>query len=175
MDTGYNQHKLEEVDDGDGCSHNQVVHRGCIPVVGTWDSCTEVEAAVVAEVVLLYIHPCHSGLVEGDIQLHTPELDAVGGKDCNYSNYCKHNQSVECFRFFLCDFVGRQWCLVATLAHHPKGNRAVNLRFPLQTVRQTFLHPGRHQPGCLESPVKIHINKYLNYVVKLMSNQAAIV
>lgn len=159
--TGYNPDKLVAVDEGDDCNHNQVVRRGCSPVVGTWDSCTVVGVVVVVEVVAVpHIQPCHSGgLVEADIQLHSLELDAEVDNDCNYSNYCKYNQSVECFLIFPCDFVGWQWSLVAILVHHLKGNRAENPRFPLVIGHQTFPHPGKYRLRCLEIPAN-DIHKY---------------
>lgn len=171
--TGYNPDKLEAVDEGDGCNHNQVVRRGCNPVVDTWDSCTVagVEVVVAAVVVVPHIQPCHNDeLVAADILLDSFGLDAEVDNDCNYSNYCKHNQSVECFLAFLCGFAGWQWSLVAILALHQKGNRAEIPRFLLGTAHQTFPHPGKHQPRCLMIPTK-SIQKYkstLNYINKLV-------
>lgn len=134
-------------------------------MVDILDSCTadEVVAVVVAAVVvpLLHILPYRNVPAVEDIQQGIPDVVVVD-KDCNYNNYCNHNQSVECYLFFLydlktdLDFVEGQWNLVASLAHHLKENLAANQHFLLQIGRQVYLHHDKYQSSSLKCPEKIN-------------------
>lgn len=149
-----NHRKQEAAGGEDDCNRNQVAGTDCILAVDTCYNCTVVGAAVVAAA--LHTLPCRSDLAVEDMQVDNLAAD----RDCNYNNYCNHNQRVECCRFFLLglaadlNFEGWQWCHAAFPERHLKENPATNPHSPLRTDRPISLRRDRCLRDCPTRPGK---------------------